>query len=89
MSDHNYLIDLYSKANGDKNFAEMKELVKLGDFHPDEYRAHYKKVFGTNTSMTNDEIIHMIASCDDDGTPEDWAHLMKKLEGEKPVVIPN
>lgn len=57
-----------------------RSLFASGDDNTAKYRGYYKKVFGRDTKLTDEQIITMVGMSEDDDDPEGWAKTMSHIE---------
>lgn len=67
--------------------AEMKTLVRTGDINLNDYRGYYREAFNKSTTLTDDQLVEMVARSDDELDPEDWAAFMKAIEEGKEFTL--
>lgn len=61
-------------------FGEIKDLFESGDDNTLKYRGYYFARYGKGTTLSDDDIIDVVAATDDDCSPEDWAGKMQEYE---------
>lgn len=71
----------------DSTIAEMKALVQSGDINLGDYRGYYRKAVGKDTTLTDAQLVEMVARSDDELDPDDWVAFMKALEEGKPFTL--
>lgn len=60
---------------------EQRSLVLSGDTNLEkEYKEPYRRLFGRNTTLTDDQLLYVAASEDDDMSPEERAEQMYRYE---------
>ncbi len=66
--------------NGAEALEEGKALVDSGDLDLAKYRENYKRIIGRDSILTDDQLIVVCMTPDDDQDDEDWVKDMVLAE---------
>jgi len=61
-------------------FDDIADLFKSGDDNVERYKNFYRSTFHRSTSLSDDDIINLVADSQDDDSPEGWAKKMQEIE---------
>jgi hypothetical protein len=59
---------------------EARQMVIDGDINLVDYRSHFKRFKGRDTTLTDDQILGVICEAEDDLEPGGWADAMEMAE---------